>query len=665
MWTNFKFFFGRAEFVVKAAKGTGVVSSMVLLSGDLDEVDWEFLGGVTTSVQTNYFGKGYTGTYNRSTTPAVASPQTTFYTYTLDWSPTELVWSINGKIVRTLKAVDADGNGDQYPQTPMKVSLSLWDAGDPDAATKEWAGGVTPIPPPEPYTMYVKSVKIWNTNPAGQYQWTDKSGSYKSIKIIPDALPVSSSSKPAQPTQTLSLGHTASASTAATNKVSSSSSGSGTSSVAASESAPSGSSSMTPAGSSAGSKVATSASSDSITPSSSSKPAASTIGSSAPASSSASETASKSTIYQTKQVTITSCHSSVKDCPATTSPYVTTSVVPVIPIPVASSSSCHGSSSSTTIGPDGKATSCSCTQSSVTSYKTVIASSWASAFSRASASTGSNATLSRLVGLSKSSSPSVVAPTPASSNSAPPPAKSDASSSILSSTKPSSSPPAPSPSASSSGTSIKDVNTNAVTTSPTGTLTSTGMILSHVPGPTPSSAVASPSSSCTDTYTAPGVPAFSGQTSIISSLASSWASTASSGTVATPAQAKVVQSSDAGSPSTSLGTAIVSLSQATVAWSSGSTYSSSGAASLSSSSLAAVGQQASTSATSTTWSAGSTYSSAPAVLWPSTSPATAVQQGSVSGSSTQPAASSWSSGSIYSSAPAALWPSPSPAAVQQ
>ncbi|KAI4145259.1 MAG: hypothetical protein L6R39_003876 [Caloplaca ligustica] len=195
MWTNFKFFFGRVEFVVKAAKGTGIVSSMVLLSDDLDEIDWEFLGGATSTVQTNYFGKGYTGSYNRSTTPAVANPQSTFYTYTLDWSPTALVWSIDGKAVRTLNAADADGNGSQYPQSPMKVSLSLWDAGDPDAATQTWGGGITPIPPPEPYTMYVKSVKIWNTNPAGQYQYTDQSGSYKSIKIIPEApAPISSSS---------------------------------------------------------------------------------------------------------------------------------------------------------------------------------------------------------------------------------------------------------------------------------------------------------------------------------------------------------------------------------------------------------------------------------------------------------------------------------------
>ncbi|KAL8913990.1 MAG: hypothetical protein Q9172_007181 [Xanthocarpia lactea] len=208
MWTKFKFFFGRAEFVVKAAPGVGIISSMVLLSDDLDEIDWEFLGGVNTSVQTNYFGKGYTGTYNRSTSPAVASPQTQFHTYALDWSTAALTWSIDGVVVRTLNAVDADGNGSQYPQSPMKVSLGLWDAGDPDAPTKEWAGGVTPIPPPEPYTMYVKSVKIFNQNPAQQYQYTDRSGSWQSIKVINDVPFSSSSSLASTQGTTLSLGFT-------------------------------------------------------------------------------------------------------------------------------------------------------------------------------------------------------------------------------------------------------------------------------------------------------------------------------------------------------------------------------------------------------------------------------------------------------------------------
>ena len=220
MWTKFKFFFGRAEFVVKAAPGVGIISSIVLLSDDLDEIDWEFLGGVNTSVQTNYFGKGYTGTYNRSTSPAVASPQTQFHTYALDWSTAALTWSIDGVVVRTLNAVDADGNGDQYPQSPMKVSLGLWDAGDPDAPTKEWAGGVTPIPPPEPYTMYVKSVKIFNQNPAQQYQYTDRSGSWQSIKIINDVPFSSSSSLASTQDTTLSLGFTSAVSLPQTSQTS-------------------------------------------------------------------------------------------------------------------------------------------------------------------------------------------------------------------------------------------------------------------------------------------------------------------------------------------------------------------------------------------------------------------------------------------------------------
>ncbi|KAL8989894.1 MAG: hypothetical protein Q9169_008254, partial [Polycauliona sp. 2 TL-2023] len=228
MWTNFKFFFGRVEMVVKAAPGVGIISSMVLLSDDLDEIDWEFLGGVTTSVQTNYFGKGFTGSYNRSATPAVASPQTQFHTYALDWSTTALTWSIDGVVVRTLKAADADGNGEQYPQSPMKVSLSLWDGGDPDSPTNVWAGGVTSIPPPEPYTMYVKSVKIFNQNPAQQYQYTDKSGSWRSIKVINDTPYLSSSSAAPSAGSSLSLGFTSAVSSSPASESSSSSSAAST-----------------------------------------------------------------------------------------------------------------------------------------------------------------------------------------------------------------------------------------------------------------------------------------------------------------------------------------------------------------------------------------------------------------------------------------------------
>lgn len=56
----FYIFFGRVEVVMQAAAGTGIVSSIVLESDDLDEVDWEMIGGNTTFVETNFFGKSCT-----------------------------------------------------------------------------------------------------------------------------------------------------------------------------------------------------------------------------------------------------------------------------------------------------------------------------------------------------------------------------------------------------------------------------------------------------------------------------------------------------------------------------------------------------------------------------------------------------------------------------
>lgn len=62
MQSKFYIFFGRVETVMQAAKGVGIVSSVVLQSDDLDEIDWEFVGGNTSSVQSNYYGKGNTST---------------------------------------------------------------------------------------------------------------------------------------------------------------------------------------------------------------------------------------------------------------------------------------------------------------------------------------------------------------------------------------------------------------------------------------------------------------------------------------------------------------------------------------------------------------------------------------------------------------------------
>lgn len=158
-----------------------------MMSDDLDEVDWEFsgnnFGGSTGVVQTNYFGKGITGDYDRGTQPSVDSPQTEFHTYTYDWSAESLTWSIDGTVVRTLLAADEDDSYHQYPQTPVQLHLGLWDAGAPNtsASTVNWAGGYTDLSQ-APFTMYVKSVKIVPSNACATYAYGDMSGTWQSIK---------------------------------------------------------------------------------------------------------------------------------------------------------------------------------------------------------------------------------------------------------------------------------------------------------------------------------------------------------------------------------------------------------------------------------------------------------------------------------------------------
>lgn len=185
MESNWYFFFGSVEVVMKASDGQGIVSSFVLESDDLDEVDWEWIGSDTKQVQSNYFGKGDDSTFDRGGFHDVANPQAEFHTYKLDWTAEKLVWSINGNVVRTLLYADAKG-GTRYPQTPMKVKIGSWVAGSSTApqGTVEWAGGLAQWTNNPTYKMVVKSVKVTDANTgAKSYSYGDKTGSWQSIKI--------------------------------------------------------------------------------------------------------------------------------------------------------------------------------------------------------------------------------------------------------------------------------------------------------------------------------------------------------------------------------------------------------------------------------------------------------------------------------------------------
>ncbi|KAK4172981.1 concanavalin A-like lectin/glucanase domain-containing protein [Triangularia setosa] len=183
METSWYFFFGRAEVHMRAAGGTGIVSCVVLESDDLDEIDWEWIGGEPHDVQTNYFGKGNTTTWDRGGKTPMGDTQWLTHNYTIDWTPSLVTWYIDGAVVRTLAYKDALG-GHNFPQTPMRLKLGIWAGGDSKNpnGTIDWAGGVTNYTQ-GPFTMYVESVSVTNLNPAASYLYSDLSGSWTSISM--------------------------------------------------------------------------------------------------------------------------------------------------------------------------------------------------------------------------------------------------------------------------------------------------------------------------------------------------------------------------------------------------------------------------------------------------------------------------------------------------
>ncbi|KAG6010901.1 hypothetical protein E4U21_002570 [Claviceps maximensis] len=183
-------FFGKVEVQVQAAPGAGIITSAVLQSDDLDEIDWEWVGGDNHQVQTNYFTKGDTTTYDRGAFHAVDSPTTSFHTYTLEWTSKAVNWMIDGKTVRTLSSDAVKG---KFPQTPMQVKLGTWCAGGKDSppGTRQWAGGYTDFSK-APFNAYYKSISIVDyagkDSPAKggvkEYVYGDMSGTWQSIKVV-------------------------------------------------------------------------------------------------------------------------------------------------------------------------------------------------------------------------------------------------------------------------------------------------------------------------------------------------------------------------------------------------------------------------------------------------------------------------------------------------
>ncbi|CUM62792.1 uncharacterized protein PRCAT00000350001 [Priceomyces carsonii] len=179
--SDFHILHGKVEVEIKAAKGQGIISSFYLQSNDLDEIDAaEIFGGNPFEFQSNFFVKGNATTWDRGGYhPMETPPMNSFNKYAIEWTKEELVWLLNGRVVRVLKR----DNPHKFPTSPMLIRFSLWAGGDPQnlKGTIDWAGGITDYSG-LPYSMYIRNlfVEDYSTSKVYVYGNTDAA---RSIEI--------------------------------------------------------------------------------------------------------------------------------------------------------------------------------------------------------------------------------------------------------------------------------------------------------------------------------------------------------------------------------------------------------------------------------------------------------------------------------------------------
>lgn len=144
---NHYIWYGKIKGKIKSSRGAGVVTAFILLSDTKDEIDFEFVGADLDNVQTNYYFKGILD-YNNGGKSEVGDDNTfeEWHEYEIDWTEDYINWSVNGEVKRTLEKSETwneTAGRYQFPQTPSRMQLSLWPAGQASNAegTIEWAGG--------------------------------------------------------------------------------------------------------------------------------------------------------------------------------------------------------------------------------------------------------------------------------------------------------------------------------------------------------------------------------------------------------------------------------------------------------------------------------------------------------------------------------------------
>ena len=116
-------FFGEVVVVMQAAPDPGIATTLALISPDGDEIDFEWTGADDKTVQTNWFSKANTSTYDRVGYHPMNGSSTAFHTYKISWGTQYIQWSVDGIPIRTIDYREKD-DGTSYGFPYVLISSS-------------------------------------------------------------------------------------------------------------------------------------------------------------------------------------------------------------------------------------------------------------------------------------------------------------------------------------------------------------------------------------------------------------------------------------------------------------------------------------------------------------------------------------------------------------
>lgn len=146
MWDFYGY--GRYSVIMKPASGSGVNSSFFTYTGPKDnnpwdEIDIEFPGRDTTTVQFNYYHNGV-GNHEYLYDLGFDACEG-FHEYGYEWTPDSITWYVDDKAVHSVSTED----GDDLPSVPGHIMMNIW-AGDSSVpGMTEWLGNYTDKGPTE------------------------------------------------------------------------------------------------------------------------------------------------------------------------------------------------------------------------------------------------------------------------------------------------------------------------------------------------------------------------------------------------------------------------------------------------------------------------------------------------------------------------------------